>query len=176
MSLGILDAGLGRLLVGDGAFLHVLARGDRPWIYVDGQDTFEGACVGALSDNAAILQQEHPLNSYDTTYKYCRTAIKVDLDPLVATSLLAVVRALTTFMVVRLIPTLCGAPVRVTDFTALVPGSTLPRCAVTGFLHPATGEGYLYINVGPIAEPLDVLVAFTSPDYSRTGYIKVVPA
>lgn len=176
MNLGILDAEEGRLQVGDDAFLQVIERSQQPWIFVNGSDTFESSCVVALSDDAAVLEREHPLNSYDTTYRYCRTAIKVSLDPLAQSPLLAVVRAMAALMIVRLIPILCGRPIPATDFSVTAPAGACQCCAITGFLHPTTAEGYLYINVGIVTEPFNVLVTFTAGDYARTGYVRIVPA
>ena len=169
-TVGILDADLGLLQVGNGRFLHMISRDDLPWITLEGADTFEGSSLVAVPSDIDVLAAEHPLNSYDLTYRYCRTAIKVALDPLPATPLLAVVRALAELVIVRVLAVLCGRIIPATSFTAEVLGG------VTSFLHPATHEGYLYINVGLITQPFNIDVTLASGEHVRNGYIRVIPA
>lgn len=162
----------GAVQVSSTELVQLFSSDQFPFIVLPATDFFEAAYVAAHSADALALARQHPLNSYDITYRYCRTAIRVAIDPLDRSPFLAAVRARQQLVVVRVIATECGRQVPATAFHAVRREDRI----VAGFLYATTGEGYLYVDATDLAAPIDVEISLAAADVTRRGYIRVLPA
>jgi hypothetical protein len=147
-----------------------------PYVILQAVELFEPSCFVLMPEHLSGIN-EHPLNSYDISYPYCRTAVKVMVDAVDPNPLLAEVTSFSRYLSIRIIPLVCGLEARLTGFRVLGtnPAIVAP-CAAVVVIQPMTGQGFLVIDGTKVLLPSQVLVEMITADGSRRlGWINVLP-
>ena len=145
---------------------------DFPVRVVDGLDAAEETCYMALSTATADISA-HPLNSYNTTYPYARTAIRIRIDDPKPEDQIAQLVAVAPFLIVRVIvEDFQGRKVRPATMKATVGPDQLYPCALVVFFNHFTFEPYILIDTTVVTKPARLTLAITDAiGRSRTGWL-----
>jgi len=138
-------------------------------------DLFEPNCFVLLPDH--IADDEHPFNSYDLAYPYCRTAIRVRLDEMDPNPLLAELTALARFVSVRVLATICGLPASLASFQVVAQKpAALGPCSIIGLVHATTRQGFLVVDATKVRLPTQAAIRLVATSgETRTGWINILP-
>jgi hypothetical protein len=142
---------------------------------LEGTDLFEPNCCVLIPDH--VTDDEHPLNSYNVAYPYCRTGIRVRLDEMDANPLLAEVTAFSRFLTIRIVPMLCDANSMLTACVVVdVRPAALGPCAAVGIAHASSHNGFLFVDSSKLKLPAQIAVGLIGTGgEKRTGWINVLP-
>ena len=84
-----------------------------------GTDFFDPNCAVVLPEQGTTGADEHPFGSYNITYPYCRTAIRVAVDDPDPNPLLAQVTSSSRYLSIRVTALVCGVETRLAGFRLL---------------------------------------------------------
>jgi hypothetical protein len=153
-----------------------------PYVVLPATELFEPSCFVLMPERLSGVE-EHPFNSYDIAYPYCRTAIKVRVDDTDPDPLLAEVTIFSRYLSIRVIALVCDLEARLATFRVV---STQPAvaypCTAVVVIQPGSGQGFLVVDGTKVTLPFQVLVEMitvaASPGGSgarRSGWITVLP-
>lgn len=146
-----------------------------PHRVLEATELFEPNCFVLIPERAGA--DEHPLNSYDIAYPYCRTAVRVRLDDADPNPLLAQVTNFSRFLSLRLIADVCGRQVALAlcRVRQVLPAQTT-ACVVTSIIQPSTKQGFLIVDGLHAIAPFQALLELVAMDgTTRQGWINVLP-
>lgn len=121
---------------------------------IEGADLFEQGCVGALLDQS---KAEHPTQSYDISYPYCRTAIRYNMDDIRADPQLGQLIPMAPIIVTRLMLVGCDTSLPVSVSFEVQPPQT-KQCAAA--LYPGYDPTEFYAVIDSEAAELPLRLYF----------------
>ena len=90
-----------------------------PAIIIEPADFFEPTCAVVLPEQGTTGADEHPFGSYNISYPYCRTALRVTVDDIDPSPLLAQITGFARYLSARIVALVCGLETKLASLTVL---------------------------------------------------------